>query len=210
MRQVSARTVGRLSIYRRLLEEAIFRNESYMHSHELARRAGVGAAQVRRDLMASGYTGSPKHGYEIAKLHESLSDFLDGRETQNVALLGVGNLGRALLSYFRGGRSKLVIAASFDNDPQKAGRVFHGCRCYSLDELPRTIDEQNIKLGILTVPAESAQSSADSLVDCGINGILNFAPVPIQVPHGVYVENIDVTMFLERAAFFGRQQSGKK
>ena len=179
-----------------------------MHSHELARRAGVSAAQVRRDLMVVGYTGSPRLGYELKPLQEGLARFLDGPVPQRLALVGVGNLGKALLSYFSGGRSNLVIAAAFDTDPDKAGRLFHGCRCYRIEEMSQVLHKEKIKVGVLTVPAEFAQSIAGKLVAADVRGILNFAPVPLQVPASVYVENVDVTMYLEKVAFFGGQRAG--
>jgi len=206
-KQISGKTIGRLGFYRRIVDEALGSNEQYLHSHELAIRAGVSAAQVRRDLMVTGFSGSPNRGYELRALHDTLSHFLDSKTPQHVALVGVGNLGRALISYFSGGRSNLVISAAFDADPEKAGRLFHGCRCYKLDEMQDVLKREKIKIAILTVPAEAARGAASKLVAADVKSILNFAPIPLRVPEGVYVENLDVTMYLEKAAFFARQKS---
>jgi len=176
-----------------------------VYSHQLAKMAGCTAAQVRRDLMAVGSLGTPTRGYDIDKLFERIGDYLDSPQGQNVALVGVGNLGSAILAFFSGRRSKLSIVAAFDNDPEKFARVTHGCQCYSVSELVKTVRKRDIDVGIITVPADQAQSVADLLVKAGIGGILNFAPFTIQVPHDVYLENMDITILLERVAFFARQ-----
>ena len=205
--RVSGKSVGRLGFYRRIVAQAVGASERHIHSHELARRAGVTAAQVRRDLMAVGFSGNPKLGYELSGLHESLSNFLDGAVPERLALIGVGNLGKALLSYFSRGRSSIVIGAAFDMDSEKAGRLFHGCRCYPMEELAQVLKKEGIKVAVITVPAEAAQKVAARLVSADVRGILNFAPVALQVPASVYVENVDVTMYLEKVAFFGKQRA---
>ncbi len=205
VRGISERVVGRLILYRRVLSDCVAQKIQHLHSHELGQRAGVSAAQVRRDLMEIGYEGSPQRGYNTSRLLESLAEFLDLPQGQKMALVGVGNLGRALLSYFYGRRPNLVIAAAFDIDSQRVGRVIHGCRCYSLDQIESIVNEQEISLGVLAVPAGVAQESAELLVRCNIRGILNFAPVALQLPQHVYVDNLDVTLSLEKVAFFARQ-----
>jgi redox-sensing transcriptional repressor len=104
----------------------------------------------------------------------------------------------------------LSIVAAFDNNPHKVGRVIHGCRCYSLDELPEVVRQLNIQVGVLTVPAGEAQAVADMLVRSGVKGILNFAPVPLKAPPNVYVEDIDMTMSLEKVAFFAGKGAVEK
>lgn len=167
--------------------------------------AGVTAAQVRRDMMAVGYSGSPTRGYDVRALADSIGDFLDAPEGQGVALVGIGNLGRAIMAYFTGRRPRLSIIAAFDNDPTKIDRVIHGCRCYAFSELPEVVRSNKISIAILSVPSGEAQNVADVLVRAGVTGILNFAPMPVRVPPGVYVEDIDMTMSLEKVAFFARQ-----
>ena len=187
--------------------------ERSIYSHELAALIGGTAAQIRRDLMAVGYSGSPTHGYDIRELVVSIGNFLDAPRLQGVALVGVGNLGRAIMAFFAGRRPKLSIVAAFDNDPYKVNRVIHGCRCYSLDEAPKVVKEQGIEVGILCVPSGVAQDVAERMVRAGIRGILNFAPVPLRVPADVFVEDIDMTMSLEKVAYFSRQnvnQEGPK
>lgn len=206
---VSVRTVGRLSLYRRLLSGLVADGVRSVYSHELAALAGSSAAQVRRDLMVIGYSGSPNRGYQVLELMNSIGEFLDNPAGQRVGLVGVGNLGRALLSYFTGRRPKLSIVAAFDSDPEKVDRVVHGCRCYRLEELADTVRQLDIGVGIITVPAHAAQDVAERMVAAGIRGILNFAPVRLRVPADVYVEDLDMTTSLEKAAYFARQRAGE-
>lgn len=202
--KVSAKIVGRLSLYRRILTTVQGQGIRNLYSHELASLAGVTAAQVRRDIMNIGYSGNPNRGYDVDELARAIELFLDDPRGQKAALVGVGNLGRAILAYFSGRRPKLSIEAAFDIDPQKYGRVIKGCRCYSLEEMGEVINRDKITIGIVTVPASGAQIVTDMLVNHGVTGVLNFAPVPIRVPTGIYVEDIDMTMSLEKVAYFAR------
>jgi len=204
---LSDKTVGRLSLYRRLLNSLAKAQGNYLFSHDLAAAAGVTAAQVRRDVMAVGYAGSPIKGYDVAELAECIGKFIDGQERQAVSLVGVGNLGRAILAYFTGRRPNLNIVAAFDRDPHRVNRVIHGCRCYPAEMLEETITAQAIRTAIIAVPASEAQPVATRLVRSGIRGILNFAPTPLRVAPNVYVEEMDLTASLEKVAFFARQQS---
>ncbi len=209
MQRVSERAIGRLSLYRRVLYDLQMEGQANVFSHDLASLAGVTAAQVRRDVMTVGFEGSPSRGYNVDGLAESVSTFLGGRQAR-VALVGVGNLGRAILSYFLGRRPNLQIVAAFDTDPDRTGRVIAGCHSYSMDELAERIEELEIVTAILSVPADAAQPTADLLVASGVRGLVNFAPVRLSVPAGVYVENVDITMSLEKVAFFARQNEAKE
>ena len=201
---ISAKTIGRLSLYRRLLRTLIDDGRQNIYSHELAAMAGASAAQVRRDIMNIGYSGNPNRGYDVGELAKSIGNFIDTPDGQRAALVGVGNLGRAILAYFAGRRPKLSIEAAFDNDPQKVARVIKGCRCYPIEKLNTVIQKKNISIGIITVPAGEAQKAADYLIQTGVKGLLNFAPVPLKVPSNIYVEDIDMTMSLEKVAYFAR------
>jgi redox-sensing transcriptional repressor len=172
-------------------------------SHQLAKLAGATAAQVRRDLMVVSLAGSPRHGYDIVALTEAITAFLlGGPQGRNAVLVGLGRLGRAMLSYFVSRRPGLSIVAAFDTDPAKVGRVVEGCRSYPLEELDARVAEIGTPVGIVAVPAEEAQGVADLLVRAGITGIANFAPISLDVPPHVFVENVDLTMSLEKVAYF--------
>jgi redox-sensing transcriptional repressor len=210
MGNVSGKTIGRLSLYRRVLYDLLAEGERSIFSHQLAELVGGTAAQVRRDMMAVGSAGSPTRGYDIQELTHSIGDFLDAPSGQAVALVGVGNLGRAILAYFAGRRPKLSIEAAFDNDPSKYGRVIHGCRCYPVEDLVKVVKDRRIAIGIVTVPADQAQDVADKLCQAGACGLVNFAPVRLLVPANVYVEDIDMTMAIEKAAYFARLRAAEK
>ena len=201
----SEKTIGRLSLYRRLLNNLLVEGETHVFSHQLARMARGTAAQVRRDMMAVGYSGSPTRGYDIRELIKSIGHFLDAPRSVNVGLIGVGNLGRAILAYFSGRRPKLAIVAAFDNDTGKINRKIHGCPCFPVADMTRIVQEKDIRICIITVPAEEAQHVADELSAAGVRGLLNFAPVRIVAHRPIYVEDIDVTMALEKVAYFARQ-----
>ncbi|MBI5724121.1 MAG: redox-sensing transcriptional repressor Rex [Planctomycetes bacterium] len=205
MNSISEKTIGRLSLYRRILGELAQKQTQHIYSHELAAMAGATAAQVRRDLMPVGYSGSPTKGYGVRDLMDSISKFMDAPCGQSVALVGLGNLGRAILTYFAGRRPNLTITVTFDNDRSRVGKAFHGCRCYHTEELQKVIAQNNIRMAIIAVPADHAQSVADNLINCGIYGLLNFAPISLRVPGHVYVEYIDITTSMEKAAYFTRR-----
>lgn len=200
----SPKTVGRLSLYRRVLDRLAVQDVASVYSHDFADAVGVSAAQVRRDVMAVGYAGSPTRGYVVAELAESIGRYLDAPKPQNVAVIGVGNIGRAVLSYFSGRHSNLKIVAAFDCDPLRTGRVVHGVRSYDIAELTQRIEELRINVAVVAVPASEAQAVADRLIANGVRGLLNFAPTPLRATEGVYVEDVDITTLIEKVAFFAR------
>lgn len=209
-KDVPERTLERLTLYRRLLNVLYMEGVRYVYSRELAEMAGRTPAQVRRDLMAVGFTGNPAHGYRVDGLIKSMRRFLDKPGGQNVALVGAGNLGKALLAYFEGRRPNLRIVAVFDSDPNKVNRLIGGCRCYSPDRMAQVVKAKDVQVAVIAVPASSAQQVADRLVASGVRGILNFAPALLRVPQGVYVEDLDMTTALEKVAYFSRRRRAAK
>lgn len=207
---ISDKTIGRLSLYRRVISEMLGEARTHVYSHEIAKACGVTPAQVRRDLMPTGHLGSPSRGYNIPGLIQSISGILDDPDQEKVAIVGVGNLGRAILAYFMGRRPNLTIVAAFDADASKVGRVIHGIRCYGMEQLTDVVRKEGVEVGILTVPARAAQAIADELIGAGVCGLLNFAPVALRVPPHVYVEDLDVAISLERVAYFARHGAGTR
>ncbi len=197
-------------MYRRLLQAELDRGVSNIFSHNLASLAGSTAAQVRRDLTYIGCTGSPKTGYPVSELRDAIGRCLSPNGEERLALVGVGDLGRAILSRFRGRQGHLSITAAFDTDISKTGRVTHGCRCYSMSEIEDVVRREGIVAAILAVPADEAQGAAETLAMAGVTGILNFAPVSLRLPRNVHVENNDLTMAIEKVAFFGRENHNAK
>jgi len=201
------RTIGRLTRYWRTLRDLSADGIPYVYSHLLAEKVQVTAAQVRRDLMAVGYTGTPARGYDVRKLREHIETFLfpASGERQKAAIAGVGNFGQALLKFFFGRRPSLEIVASFEVNPEKFGRMIDGSRCYSIEKAAEVIRDKGITVGIITVPDRESQYVADIFVESGIRGIMNFARTPLKTPKGVYVEEIDLAMSMDRVAWFSRQ-----
>lgn len=199
------KTVERLSEYRRTLLVCLSENRNYIFSHELAERLQITAVQVRRDLMLIGYSSVQRKGYDVKKLIDAISSIIDSEESLNVAIIGIGNLGKALAGYFKGKRSKLNLVASFDNDPQKIKKIISGVKCYPYNDLKKIVDELNIQIAILTVPAEFAREIADNLIQIGIKGILNFTTVPLNVPPVVYLEEYDMITSIEKVAYFVKE-----
>lgn len=204
------RVIERISLYRRLLDSLKGEGQATIFSHELAGLARGTATQVRRDMMTIGVTGSPAHGYRAQDLIDAIGLYLDSPEPEGVALVGIGNLGRAIMAFFQGRRPNLRIVAAFDVSPEKVGRVIHGCRCHPLDDLERVVREEGIRVGVVAVPASAAQDVADRLVRGGVRGLVNLAPVRLHVPPGVHTTHVDITMSLEKAAYFARQRAGRK
>ena len=126
----------------------------------------------------------------------------------NVAVVGLGHLGTAITTYFKGKRDKLDIVAAFDIHPDKIGKVVADVRCYPLADLAEIVKQQNITIGMITVPPEHAAEVADKLVDAGIKGILNFTTVPLNVSSNVYLEEYDMITALEKVAYFAKKQKG--
>jgi redox-sensing transcriptional repressor len=119
-----------------------------------------------------------------------------------VCVIGVGNLGRAIINYFSGRRTKLSIVAVFDSNVEKVGKKYSGVICHDIEQLSEMVDKEAIKIGIITVPADQGQVTADRLVRAGIKGILNYAPKSVSVPKDVYLEEYDMITSLEKVAFF--------
>ena len=199
---LSHRVVERLIVYRRLLHRNADDGRERIYSHELAKLAGVTPAQVRRDLMTIDYAGSPARGYAVAELARNIGRLLDRAARQPTALVGLGHLGQALLDYFSRADSPLTITAAFDVNPTKIDRVSQGCRCFAASALERVVEDLGIRVALLAIPVEAAQGVADRLARAGVRGILNFTPTHLHLPDGLYLENVDIAILLEKVAFF--------
>jgi redox-sensing transcriptional repressor len=196
------KTVERLSQYRNALLGCLQAEKYFIFSHELGNIVHVTPVQVRRDLMLIGYSGTLRKGYDIAELIKLISKILDPTEVQKIALIGMGNLGRAIISHFNGKRTQLTIVAAFDNDTNKTGRVINGVNCYRIDELPDIIKKENVNMAILTVPPEAAPEICKTLVNSGIKGIINFTGTPLKVSPDVFLEEYDIITSIEKTSYF--------
>jgi redox-sensing transcriptional repressor len=199
---IPVNTIGRLSVYRRLLLDMAAEGLRHTYSHQLATAAISTSAQVRRDLMTIGFSGSPRHGYAVNDLVGAINVVLARSIETQVALFGVGNLGRAILAYYTSRSPWVRFAAAFDRDPDKINRVVNGCRIYPVDAAEEVLAREGVRAAVLAVPAGEAQMVADRLVLAGVTSFLNFAPVRLRVPIGVFVDNMDMTTALDRVAYY--------
>jgi redox-sensing transcriptional repressor len=201
--------VGRMSLYLRQLETYQRQGYTTVSSSQLGQPLSIKNAQVRKDLAFFGQFGHPGIGYRIQELIDALRHILGIDHDWPLALVGLGNLGRALLRY-RGFRTRgFHVVALFDNDPNKIGQKHDGMIVEPIDAVRKIIAVRKINLAILCVPAEAAQRVADVLVASGIRGILNFAPVPLIVPAEVNLVPVDLSVQLENLAYKVQKTQGE-
>ncbi len=198
MRKVSPSTVGRLSIYLRVLSEL---DGDTVSSEELAARCGTTAAQVRKDLSFFGTFGKRGRGYSVEELMAALRSILGLERRYRVALVGAGRIGVALLGYQDFRRQGFYIEAVFDADAGKVGQRWGTMTVRPDAELERALAEEGIDIVIVAVPAEAAQGVVDRVVGAGVRAILNFAPTKLQVPAGVALKNVNMALELEGLSF---------
>ena len=195
-------TVRRLSTYYRVVRSLEASGDiEPLSSERMSELTGFTAAQVRRDLAYFGTFGKRGVGYPVGELQSSLRSILGIDRAWTLALVGVGNLGTALLSYRNFTQQGFTIAGAFDADPAKHGRPFGHLRVRPMSDLPTAVHEQQIALAIVAVPGDEAQAVVDQVVRAGIRGILNFAPVKVRVPAGVHLSRVDLSIEIEYLAY---------
>jgi len=204
------KTVERLSQYRRNLLICESRGKEHIFSHEIANIHHITPVQVRRDIMLIGYTGTLRKGYNVKELVSLIGDILDKKEGQKVAIVGAGNLGRAIMKYFQNRRDKLSIVAAFDINSEKINTGFDGIPVYPIDQIKNVIQSKGITIGIISVPVSEVESTSNALVDAGILGILNYTPRPVNVPSHVYLEEYDMITSLEKVAYFAKNLNAQE
>jgi redox-sensing transcriptional repressor len=199
-------TVERLSRYRRILRDLHSEGRNSVFSHDLAEMAHSNPAQVRRDVMLIGHSGSPATGYSVVELRKAIGKVLDDPALSRSVVIGLGNLGQAVMGYFGDHHSRFTVAAAFDIDPEKVGTENCGVPTYSMDDLEEVILDSGIRIAILAIPKAVAQEVANRLYGAGITGIVNFAQIPLKAPSGVFVELVDIAATWEKVAYFSRQR----
>ena len=198
---VPAAVVNRLTLYLRELQYLLGDGEETTSSSQLGQRLGFTDAQVRKDLAHFGHFGHPGIGYRCEELIQEIRKILGTDREWRVALVGVGNLGRALLGYRGFSRQGFRLIAAFDADQSKSGTKIEGVEIYSMDQLSEVLAAERIELGLVAVPATQAQEVADQLVAAGVGGIVNFAPVTVSVPAGISKVGVDLARELEQVTF---------
>lgn len=184
-------TIQRLATYLQVLEAMHKEGVQVISSEPLSRACDVNASQVRKDLAYFGEFGVRGVGYYVSYLLEAIKVCLHANREWRAALVGVGNLGRALLNHREFRRRGFTIVAAFDCDPFKIGETAYGLEVYCTKSLMERVPELDIEIGIITTPPERAQRAASQLVEAGIKGILNYSAARISVPDNVFVEYVD-------------------
>ena len=195
-------TISRLFVYLRELAALAGMNIRTISSAELGERVNLSDAQVRKDLGYFGQFGVSGSGYDTNELKSALEKILGKNRAWNVAVIGVGHLGSALLAYPGFKEHGLNMVAAFDCDARKIGRAISDIAVQSIDEMPKAIKSKKISIGVVATPAEAAQEMAERLISSGVECILNFAPASLNVPENVKVKDVDLSRELETLSYF--------
>lgn len=203
-------TAKRLPLYYRYL---IFLNDEgkeKVSSTELSEAVQVDSASIRRDFSYFGALGKRGYGYDVKNLLNFFKKILNQDTLTNVALVGVGNMGHALLNYNFKRTNNIRISAAFDINPEITGTIMSGVPVYDMSEMKQQLEEQQITIAILSVPQSAAQKTADEMVEAGIKGIMNFTPLRLSAPSDVRVQNVDLATELQTLIYFLDADKDKK
>jgi redox-sensing transcriptional repressor len=193
--------VNRLSLYLRELRHLLRAGKTTVSSSELGSLLGITDAQVRKDLAYFGHFGHPGIGYRCEELINAIRSILGTDQEWTVAMVGIGNLGRALLGYRGFVDQGFHVVAAFDSNPEKLNGQIEEVPVYHIGRLAEVVRQHNIRLGLICVPAATAQNVADRLVEAGVEGIVNFAPVTLSLPEEISLVSVDLSTELEQLSF---------
>ena len=205
-RTIPEATVARLAVYLRVLSALADGGRSTVSSGELAAAAGVNPAGLRKDLSHLGPCGVRGVGYEVATLRDRISGVLGVERSRACVLVGIGNLGSALADYAGFGSRGFEFVGLFDAAPSRIGQRIGGLTVRPIDDMEEVVTATQASIGVITTPAEVAQSVCDRLAGAGVRSILNFAPVTLSAPEGVDVRKVDLSVELQVLAFVGQQR----
>lgn len=206
-RRIPDATVSRLPVYLRILSEQSDEGVDSISSERLAELAGVNAAKVRKDLSYLGSYGTRGVGYEVAYLVYQIRRELGLTHDWPVVIVGAGNLGQALAGYNGFGERGFPVAGIVDVDEQKVGTVMGGVRVRHIDDLPQIVQNKRVNIGVIATPAVAAQAAAERLVKAGVTSILNFAPVVLNVPHGIETRKVDLAVELQILSYHEQRRT---
>lgn len=206
-RRLSTSGIYRLALYNRFLSNLDRDESDFVSSQELADATGHNAAQVRKDLTAYGSLGEPSKGYEIGKLKALLVKIFGKEKVRNVVLIGVGNIGMALIAYRGFQQQGFNIVASFDRDIRKINKQIENVTIYDIQDMEPIIANKKAEMAIVSVPANAAQEIVNRLVTAGVKAILNFAPINVIVPEDVELQNVDMSIELDRLYYLLKNPS---
>ena len=194
--------IGRLPIYLRALNHLLEEGKTVTASKDLAERLGISSAQIRKDLSHFGEFGKQGMGYDIAHLRDQIRRILKVDRLWNVAVVGAGDLGHAILQYGGFEGRGFRVACVFDNNPEKIGRRLGRFEICDVAEMAQQLEERKVKVAIVAVPAGAAQAVVNQLVEGGVKAILNYAPITVTVPADVRVQYIDPVTHMQRMTYY--------
>ena len=194
--------VGRLPIYLRALQRMLAENRHVTSSQELGERLGISAAQIRKDLSQFGEFGKQGTGYSIDFLADQIRQILKVDRVWDIAVVGAGDIGSAVARYQGFANRGLQVAMIFDNDPAKVGTQVGSFTVRNISKLETTINQAGIKVAMIATPSQEAQEVADQLVSAGVEAILNYAPINLNVPENIHVQYIDPVIHLQRMTYY--------
>ncbi len=206
-KEISQAVIQRLPRYYRYLEELMEQGLERISSNELSKRMKLTASQIRQDLNNFGGFGQQGYGYRIQKLHDEIARILSLDEEHSMILVGAGHLGQALANYSNFQKRGFLLRAVFDVKPELIGTEVAGLKVLPMEELERVIEESGPRLAALCIPKDAALPVAERLVSLGIKGIWNFAPVDLELPEQVVVENVHLSESLMRLSYRMRELS---
>jgi len=192
-KNISMAVIRRLPKYHRYLSDLLDKDVQRISSKELSDIIGFTASQIRQDLNNFGGFGQQGYGYNVEALHREIGNILGLNKVYNAVLIGAGNLGQAIANYSGFRKAGFAIKALFDANPRMIGLKIRDFEVLDSEDIETFVEENNIDIAILCIPKNGAQDVVDRLVNSGIKGIWNFAPIDLEVPNGVIVENVNLT-----------------
>ncbi len=193
MKKFSQKTISRSLLYVRALEILIKEKKEYVSSSELSQITGFTDVQIRKDISNFKKVGKPRVGYQTRRLKEAIEEHVL-QSTVYASLFGVGNLGMAIMKYPEFHSAKIRLVNAFDSDPKKIGKVINGIMIYPVKDAKKIISRSRVDIGVIATPAGKSQEIADTIASCGVKGVINFSPTSVNVPEGVIVKNIDLSI----------------
>lgn len=206
---ISKATIDRLPVYFRVLRTIQTEGVEIISSEELGRRIGVTPEQIRKDLASFGEFGKKGVGYYVQELIRHIGEILGLHRNWNIAIVGLGHLGWALANYRNFSALGFNLAAAFDVAPERVGKTINGVEVCHINQLSEIVREKNIQIGVIAVPAAQAQPIADALVEAGVRGIWNFAPIRLSVPDNVRLVSEDLSIGLSSISYYLSRSSQK-
>lgn len=207
---ISRPVIKRLPIYLRILDQLLERDVELVSSKDLSRETGFTAEQIRKDLAYFGAFGTRGAGYNTSFLRDKLINIIGLDKTIDTVVFGAGHLGTAFTRYNAAKNPYVNVAGVFDKDSRLVGKKIDDIRIYSIEEAAEFLEQNRIKVAIIAVPADEAQTVADLITRHGVVAILNFAPTKLEVPPGVYVQNADLTLELQSIIYYSSAEEERR